>query len=261
MKKLICSTHYNRMNDLIVFAYTLRNMGKYKDKILILNYNKKNEEYNKIGKEFNLEFVYLDLVENRHVSFLILRYFDLLKVLYDHKFFNYAIAHFDLDIWFQDDVNDLFPLCENINGCVFSHYYDADMKSRIKQPCDHFLYATAETKIKFIKNIDLINKLTKVNNSINGGLIAGTYINILNKLSQVFNIIKSLRVLRLGMDETAFNLLFDKDRDSLGGFLWNCCNSSEGRFVKNGIYYCNKRGKDEKIIGFHLTRNIKTENK
>lgn len=218
LKKLIWTSVTSGMeSSLFDWIVSLRKVAYYSMEVLVLNYGANLTLLKSLLDRHNIKIIYINLDE-KHQQFksdilnnLLLmgdnedvklrtlfdkntlsedalkndmvvnyRYMDIVDILaINYK--GYLTAHFDVDMWFQDDIDVLFCLIEKTPGCVQTPSFDNNNKFN-----NRFVNITRLlTKDENIKqNID--NKINdiiiKYGAHLNGGFLAGKSEAVVKKL-------------------------------------------------------------------------------
>lgn len=228
---------------LLQWVISLRTLGKYSGKILILDYGLSN-------KYKNLYIAYdADLIPTIEKGPIVNhRFIDIIPILKQYDSTT-AVAHFDADIWFQDDINDLFnKIPKNSQGCLFSPdvtWYTQNYLGLQSHFSTEYMY-----KIQQIKNT--------YEGTIQGGLSAGLNENLLNKYTLFDTLLKNKFMKdEYGADQFFFNWTFDTKIDSASAYLYNCIGSDI--VCSDGVWFSKKYNHLNKCIGIHLVGMLRHE--
>jgi len=187
------------------------------------------------------------------------RYLDADPVLRE-RYQGYAIAHFDADIWFQDDVNPIFRRLSQLSGCLFAIELGSLPGDRWGPP-DEQTRALNEAKVQRV--------IEEHHGHINGGLMAGRYGPFMSKLGQLLRAFEGGWDWHTeGCDQYLLNVLLDEERDSVDGQTWNCTKRQAVR-GEDGIFRCktpemyrqrtSPGSDDAKVVGLHVLGRRKNE--
>lgn len=231
---------------LLEWIISLRKIGNYKGKIIILDYGI-DVYIKKAISVFDVRFI--ECLKRKTLDSYIVntRYIDIIPILEEDQYYNYIVAHFDVDIWFQDDINDVFLYADTINGCLFA--------SEMTEARPYRGPENEKIKSAMEKKYDLLYE--KYSGHINGGFVCGNIKKVTEKLKKFKELISNLFFIPdFGTDQFAFNYLFDDKKDKADGYKWNCV--PKNAIFKNGYWYTKefKNYKSEKASAFHCYGNI-----
>ena len=219
---------YGEYNDLIwEWLISLRTLGKYDGKIIVFDYS--GGSLSDQFKALDVSIIPLDPVSTHVISNR--RNVDVIPFLKDYP--NYGIAHFDADVWFQDDVNPMFDEIEKTEGA----YLGVEPRR-----CCNFREGPPE-----------LEKLHHANHEKTGGFVFGgwyagkqkPFIERLTAIKKIYDD-KKWDINMHGTDQSLFQTLIDFSKDRLDGLKWAAshylCDFKEGKWYL---------GKDV-ARGFHL---------
>ena len=233
-KKLIYTTFKPQKdrpeyNDLLFeWIISLRTLGKYKGEILVFDYSGEGLKNYKLEK-FNVKVVELDSVSNYIISNK--RNIDVIPLLETYK--NYLIAHFDMDIWFQKDINPMFNEIEKSNGMYLA--VEPNRSCNFRNGPEAFLS-------KYNEN------MKQIGGFVFGGFCSGRqedYMSWLVTMQYLFDQ-KKWDIETWGADQSIYQYIVDPEEDNLTALKW--CASHYLCEFKNGLWYL----KDEPVGGLHL---------
>jgi hypothetical protein len=185
---------------------------------------------------------------NRAVNIECRKFLDLLN----HPYLgHYArIAIFDLDIWFQNDINDIFALLDNTAGCLYAPDKEGyntlhGFKHRIPEKDYPHLYTG--------HHIGTIERIfSEYGSTLNGGFIGGTRHAMTGKLNKFKHCIDNREMMpKRGFDQLFQNLYFEFGSDSACGIKYDTILTGNITKKADG-YYIIRSGKEQKITGLHL---------
>ena len=256
---LVITTASDEVCDyLIDFLISIRTLGQYNGELIVLDYGL-SQSCLSLCKDFGAE-VYPGTTQG-HIGSA--RFIDMIPLL-ESRNTPSVVAQFDVDIWFQDSINDLFITAEKAQGCLFSlEYVDP-----FNIPFSKRDYGKPVNKKKLHHYESILSTIIyDYSGEINIGFMAGKQDLFLEKLLQA----KALYAHDFSIDEFCsdqyiFNMLFDSTKDSLEGQLYNCIlpeiRKDDGMFTFVG----KETGIDEiirnngnKAIGIHCSGIIQRE--
>jgi hypothetical protein len=171
------------------------------------------------------------------------RYVDVFDII-NMNYFDYNIALFDIDIWFQDNLNSLFKrISKKEDGILFA----TEKKDIIERNINRGPNDTAER----IKIRSQYIKLAKhYGGLINSGFFAGQFRSVLIKLTNIKTMFANLyEIPRWATEQFFVNILFDYEIDEANAYKWNCV--IPDLYLRDGIFYTNRLGEEEKVVGVH----------
>lgn len=226
------------------WAISLRYLANYKEDVLLLDYGLE-ESTRKILNTLDIKLIKKPSRGHSMVSNT--RFVDILPIVL-HDYYDYNIFLFDIDIWFQDNLDDLIFLIEKEfeDGVLFSAERIIKPVLENKGPQDRI------EKIKIRSKYQEIQK--KYKGIINSGFFAGQYKPVLSKLIDIREYFANLYEMpKWGSDQLFVNLCFDFNKDKANGYKWNCV--IPDCYIRNGIFYTDKSGNEEKVVGVHCYGN------
>lgn len=216
------------------FIESLRTKGKYHDDIAIMFYGGcLSKSFQDAIKKYNVKLLYID---NNYLTWNYVTYHRFLDFLEYELYNNYDnIAFFDNDMWFQDDVNELWCLLPE-HGCL--------MGGNILESDPIYLHPTEIEKIELFKS-----KMKWIYNKygyygINSGFLAGTKANIISKLIKVREGYASGLTPKIwGSDQFLLNYYFDiknDKHDERFNYSFESPFATEKKYIKsNGKFIMN----------------------
>jgi len=231
------------LNYLYDWVISIKTLGNFKGEILIGECGNQNIDIEKFNK-YGVNVINLPERDVRTISNY--RNIDMIPILEKYDT-NYKFAHFDVDIWFQNDLNPLFDELDNIEGCYFGT--EQGRSCGWRGPND-------EDMIK-----EYGDKQNKNNGFIFGGWIAGKYKPYLEKLNKMKNNYNSpgWDTNIWGTDQCMVTYLFDFEKDNSSGDKWGktfyFCELIEKKWkIKNDIV--ENYGIQPDITGIHLNNSL-----
>lgn len=242
MKTLIYTTFYvkNPSYETLIWEWliSLRTLGKYKGEIIIFDYGMPLKLIDKL-KNFKLGAPkIIKLPPTDHFFISNRRNVDVIPHLEPYK--DYFIAHFDADIWFQNDISPLWEDCLKTEGVVVGKEMYRTCRYRgPKEEEDHY-----------------INQQKLFNGFIFGGFIAGRYKGYLAKLNKMKNLFETTwePTIEWGSDQAMITHITNPDIDYVDGVLYGA--STYFIDIQDKLMYkCNEddyvhQGKE--VIGVHV---------
>ena len=233
-KTLIYTTFYakNPNYESLIWEWliSLRTLGNYKDEVIIFDYGMSDELVKKLNN-FSLGAPLIIKVTHPTISSTISNWRNIDVIPHLEKYKGYKFAHFDADIWFQEDVNLLWDELETTSGV-----YVGVEKNRTCR------YRGPEGQFEYYSNVQ-----KELNGFIFGGWIGGkydSYLNKLNRMKQLWN--TDWEIHEWGTDQSMITYLTDFSIDNLNGLKYGCswyfCDVRD-----DGIYF-----EDKKAIGIHI---------
>jgi hypothetical protein len=185
------------------------------------------------------------------------RFVDMLPII-EQQYREYKIAHFDADIWFTSEINELFNEVNEVPGCLYS----VQCRSKIM-----FGGGPRNSWIRNRAKVDQVIRNCK--GHINGGFVAARYQPFVDKLIAMRTAFATngWDTNRWGVNQYMLNVLFDFDRDRANGNRWNCSIKeaiekyhefyhikNSDMLLRNGRWVLDKskRIRVEKVVGLHL---------
>lgn len=232
-KTVIYTTFYvkNPSYESLIWEWliSLRTLGNYQGEVIIFDYGMPQ---NLIDRLLNFQLGAPTIIKLPTTSSFIIsnrRNIDVIPHLEKYK--GYKFAHFDADIWFQQDINILWDEIENTEGV-----YVAVEKSR---SCGYRGPKEEENENKLIQR--------ELKGFVFGGWIGGKFEPFLNKLKQMKNLWETTwQIETWGTDQSMVTHTVNMDIDNLKGLKYGCswyfCDVRE-----DAIYLDNK-----KAIGIHI---------
>ena len=242
----------------IEWLVSLRTLGNYHNEVMVLDYgidNRAKMLATKLGAQ--LYHCKKPTIEKNIVNY---RFVDMLPIIEQH-YRQYKIAHFDADIWFTSEINELFNELNEVPGCLYSIECCSKLTDNGRGPQD------SKTLKRNIAKVDQVIRHCK--GHINGGFVAARYQPFVDKLTAMRTAFDNgWNINRWGADQYLVNVLFDFDRDRANGNRWNC--STREAMKKDGEFYHIKNSDMslqngrwildkihvEKVIGLHLNIGV-----
>lgn len=245
-KTLIYTTFYvkNSKYESLIWEWliSLRTLGKYKGEIVIFDYGMPEDLVNRL-REFSLGAPTIIKIEDPADSGTISNWRNIDVIPYLEKYKDYKFAHFDADIWFQNDINILWDELDNIKGC-----YVGVEKGRMCR------YRGPESE-EVLNEYDLIQ--SRLGGFVFGGWIGGRYEPYLNKLKQMQNLWDNdWEITEWGTDQCMITYLTDFENDNLGGLKYGCswyfCDVEGDKIKVNINWDQNDINHGKEAIGVHI---------
>lgn len=223
---------YHEYNDLIwEWLISLKTLGKYDGKIIVFDYGGGSllDQFKTTTKFGDLSVVPLDPVPAHEISNR--RNVDVIPFLKDYS--NYGVAHFDADVWFQDDINPMFDEIEKTEGA----YLGVEPRR-----CCNFRNGPPELE-KLHHSIN-----GKIGGFVFGGWYAGKQKPFIERLTAIKKIYddKKWNIHTHGTDQSLIQTLIDFSKDRLDGLKWAAshylCEFKEGKWYMG----------EDVVPGFHL---------
>jgi hypothetical protein len=251
----IASQHCEKL--FIEWLVSLRTLGNYHGEVMVLDYGIGHRERvlaTKLGAK--LYRCKMPMIERTIVDY---RFVDMLPIIEQH-YRQYKIAHFDADIWFTSEIDELFNELDDIPGCLYSIECRTKLPNGGRGPQD-------PQTLKW--NADKIDQVIRhCKGHINGGFVAARYQPFVDKLIAMRDAFANgWGIYRV--NQYLINVLFDFDRDRANGNRWNC---SIGEAIKKGGEFFHIKNSDmllrngrwildrihvEKVVGLHLNSGKK----
>jgi hypothetical protein len=222
------------------WAISLRYLANYNGDACILDYGLEEKTRNVLKKLDIRLFPCMsrgfDMIGNT-------RYVDVFDII-NMNYFDYNIALFDIDIWFQDSLDSLFKrISKKEDGILFA----AEKKDIIDQKINRGPNNSRE-KIKIRSQYIKLGK--SYGGLINSGFFAGQFRSVLIKLADIKTMFANLyEIPRWGTEQFFVNMLFDFKIDQADGYKWNCV--IPDLYIRDGIFYTDKLFEEEKVVGVH----------
>jgi hypothetical protein len=222
---------YAEYNDLLLeWLISLRTLGKYDGQVIVFDYSggtiSCRMDITRFGR---LSVIPLDPVPPHQISNR--RNVDVIPYLRYYP--DHAIAHFDADVWFQDDINPMFDEIEKTEG--------AYLGVEPRRSCN-FRNGPPE-----LEELHCANQ-RKIGGFVFGGWYAGKQKPFIERLTAIKKLYddKKWDIEMHGTDQSLFQTLIDFSKDRLDGSKWAAshylCEFKEGKWYL---------GKDV-APGFHL---------
>ena len=187
------------------WIFSIRTLGQYNGEILIGDYGVDQSIIDNLKYLENTKIVKLPNRNKQTISNY--RNVDMIPILEEYDD-DYKFVHFDVDIWFQDEINSLFDKLDDIDGCYFG--LEQRRLCRWRGP-------EKEEIIQKYNNIQ-----TELNGFVFGGWIAGKkkpYIEKLKLMKKTFES-DGWTYNEWGTDQCMITYLFDKEKDNSTGDKW-----------------------------------------
>jgi len=261
---ILTSISKNSEQQFIEWLVSLRTLGNYHGKVMALDYGIGNRT-KMLATKFGAKLYHCKkpTIEKTIVNY---RFVDMLPIIEQH-YRQHKIAHFDADIWFTGEINELFNEVDDVLGCLYA------------VECRRYLMfgggpQDSQTLKRNVAKVDQVIRRCK--GHINGGFVAARYQPFIDKLSAMRTTFATngWDLNAWGVNQFMLNVLFDFDRDRANGNRWNCSIKEvikkDGEFyhiknsemlLQNGHWILDKRKRIrlEKVIGLHLLGPKKTE--
>lgn len=252
-KTIIYTTFYvkNPSYESLIWEWliSLRTLGNYKGKVIIFDYGMPKKLVDKLNK-FSLGAPTIIPISDPADSGTISNWRNIDVIPYLEEYEGYKFAHFDADIWFQNDVNKLWDELEEIEGCYVG--VETGRSCRYRGPEEE----------------DVENEYMKVQQKLGGfvfgGWIGGKYEPFLNKLKKMDELwSNNWGIKEWGTDQCMITYLADFENDNFNGIKYGCswyfCDVKENKIyinTKNKIYpFENKEAIGVHIIAFNSVGN------
>lgn len=222
------------------WAISLRYLANYQDDALLLDYGLE-ENTRKILKKLDIRL--FPCFSRGYYMVGNTRYVDVFDIL-NQNYYDYNIALFDIDIWFQDSLTSLFKeIDKKEDGVLFS----AEKKDIIGHKIDRGPNDSVE-RIRIRAQYLKIGKM--YGGIINSGFFAAQFRSVLIKLVNVKTMFSNLyEIPRWGTEQFFINMLFDFEIDRANAYKWNCV--IPDLYIRDNIFYTNRLGREEKVVGVH----------
>ena len=264
-KTLIFTTASNHCEQLFIeWLVSLRTLGNYHGEVMVLDYGISNRS-KMLATRLGVQLYHCKRVPNPEFLIVNYRFVDMLPII-EQQYRQYKLAHFDADIWFTSEINELFNEVNDVPGCLYSIECRSKLPNSGRGPQD------SETLKRNEAKVDEVVRHCK--GHINGGFVAARFQPFVDKLTAMRTAFATngWDINRRGVNQYMLNVLFDFDRDRANGNRWNCSISEAfkkyGEFyhIKNSDMLYQKSGRwiinkihVEKVIGLHLVGPKKTE--
>jgi len=186
------------------WLFSIRTLGNYQGEILVGNYG---IDESILEKEEQLNVKFVDLPSHQRDQLSNYRNLDMIPILESYSE-DYKFAHFDVDIWFQGDINPLFEQLDEIEGCYFG--------KELHRTCAWRGPRGGKEERYYQKHMWTLEGF------IFGGWIAGRYEPFLNKLKSIESTFSlpgwNLKV--WGTDQCLVTYLFNPFKDNCTGLRW-----------------------------------------
>lgn len=243
-KTLICGAASKVIEEFLLdWIISLRTLGRYDGEIIVLDYGVSktiSEKCQLLGAKVIKCMLRVEEVTG------VARYIDLIPFLNEYEDYNIAIM--DTDIWFQNDMNGLWPMIDLSHGCLMSCE---------KIPLDYLnkkIYrGPQQPRIKDIERERNAKLIKMYGGTINAGLLAGRVIQIRKKLLGFRECLADMFIIGNWCAEQFYlNYFFDFDNDRGDAYEWNCV--VRDCYFRDGKYYMRNRMKEVEVIGVHCFR-------
>jgi len=243
-KTVIYTTFYvkNPSYETLIWEWliSLRTLGNYKGEVIIFDYGMPQSLIEEL-LNFSLGAPKIIAIEDPADSGTISNWRNIDVIPHLEKYKDYMFAHFDADIWFQNDVNLLWEELENIEGCY--HGIETGRTCRYRGPEDE------DTQNNYIQTQN------KLGGFVFGGWIAGKYSAFLNKLNKMKSLWDSTwSINEWGTDQCMITYLYDFNIDNTEGIKYGCswyyCDIQDKLIVKTNNPNYPFEGKE--VIGVHI---------
>lgn len=180
------------------------------------------------------------------------RYMDIINYLEDLSD-DTLVAHFDVDMWFQDSLHVLFEEMKITNGCIFSNQnYPQMIHACYNRRCvtrvTPFLEKEESIKVKE-RFFELAHSF---GGHINGGFIAGKNKYVLKKFKAFENKIISKKWPNVrGANQLFLNISFEEGKDIANRNIYNCMPFRKDKAIsfKDGLWYSSE---NEIAVAVHI---------
>jgi len=228
--------------QLLEWVVSLRSLGRYQDAIVVLDYGVETV-IKKYCQSLGVKFISCILRTEEVIGNS--RYIDLIPIL--SKYPDYYVAIFDIDIWFQDNVRDIWEKIKTTEGCLMAcETTPLNMLKEIDYKGPEGGDFRNKMLEKYIRLIDAFDGI------VNSGLLAGKTKPLINKLMGFRQALSKMLIISTrGAEQFYLNYSFDFSKDEGNGVRWNCLiNHSHRR--KNYYFYKDSDGNDLTLSGIHL---------
>lgn len=266
MNHIITSTNKEYIPFLIEFLISLKELGKFQGKTWVLYYYKEEKEINNIKhilSKFDVELRFskteLDIRNIFYIDVI-----EILESLDDRD----GVALYDCDIWFQDDINDLFDLDGDKLHCSIEIVEGFPRKETTKRNLD-YKNNTERLFGRKIKEYEdgVENIVLEYGNHLNTGLVYANKKTLRNRLVQLRMLLIKADLSLTGPDQFLMHTVFDIKEDVCNNLnIYNYCLAKEnaenlrlekplilnGRIIK-ALHY-NQKAKPIGVDSFHEFR-------
>jgi hypothetical protein len=245
MKTLIFTSANAQMETMLLeWVISLRHFGGYEGEVLIMDYGL-TDKIIRLLEYFRVRIIKFDPSN----SIVNQRYLDIIYWL-SSDYPDHLCAHFDADIWFQDDINDLFDMIEvQYHGVLFSPDQTSWIEPYRGREEDIERKTAYEQRVQNIWN--------QFKGSIQGGFCAGYGKNLARKFSDFKALLDSGFIkMEYGADQFAFNWLFEPS-DTAPAYLYNCIGGDT--IYSNGAWYTKKYDQKVKAKALHVIGVLRGE--
>lgn len=210
MNYIITSATNKYLPFLFEFMISLETLGRFNGKVIVLYYYESEKE-NLDG--FKFENMSVIFKKKQHNNINNVFYYDVYDILLGLKD-NDKVAIYDCDVWFQDNINELFESDSDSMFCSveivpkFSDLRESNAwVSYVKVKVDHFINSI-EYKDK------ALNIIEKYGSNINGGFIFANNKILKLKMENLLQIMEeSLDLEYRGISQISTNIIFDIEKD------------------------------------------------
>jgi hypothetical protein len=220
---------------------SLRTLGNYQGEIVIFDYGMGEDLINRLNN-FKLGAPKIIKLPSREMQ-TISNYRNIDVIPYLEQYKGYSFAHFDADIWFQNDINILFEELKEIEGCYFGN--EVYRTCRYRGPKNEEDYN--------------LQKQIQLKGFIFGGWIGGRYEPYLNKLKYMKSLFESgWDTNEWGTDQSMVTHIFDFLKDNQNGAKYGLspyyCNLTHNKIlITSGYPHVKFEDEGKEAIGIHLT--------
>lgn len=226
--------------QLLEWVVSLRSLGRYQDSIVVLDYGVEGV-IKRYCEALGVEFIPCILRTEEVIGNS--RYIDLIPILANYP--DYYIAIFDVDIWFQSDIRNIWTEIASTDGCIMACEIipldSLDQRSYRGPEGGNFRDKILNKYTRLIK---------KFGGTVNAGLLAGKTKPLVNKLIGFKKALSNMIVLgNWGAEQFYLNYSFDFKKDQGNGLVWNCL--IRDCYLSDNYYYYKKDDVILDLCGIH----------
>jgi molybdenum cofactor biosynthesis enzyme MoaA len=210
---IITSASANKVDYLLDFVISLRTLGRYRDEILLIDYGLP-ETIRVLMQSFGVTIHRMQEPDQRKmiVNTRLIDIYTILRQFYAGKI---LLAIYDVDVWFQDDINPLFADIRDADGCLYA--------AEFRPGFFEFGHGRgpADPSIRERDLARMTEVVKELDGHINAGLMGGTNDKIYKKIEKIIQKNREGYLLSTyGIDQYLYNLLFEigKDRADMKRF-------------------------------------------
>jgi len=243
MKRLVFTSASADMTIMLAeWVVSLRTLARFTGEILVLDYGLNDTVVRALDAWSVRTIKCID-----RGCIVCTRYIDAAEVLV-RDYSSHLAAHFDADIWFQRSLDGLFELAQrHVEGCVFA----PDVKW-FTQP----FHGIPDNAVAYAAKVQEIRR--RFGGTIQGGMSCGPALNLARRYSEFADMIRDGRLKQeYGADQFALNWLFNFEKDSAEGHLWNCIGADT--VLDEGVWHSTRTHSKHPAAAIHVVGMLRNE--